>query len=189
MGYADRSKNHVNFICEIPKNTAKKFEIMRAIQGNPIMQDKTSDGKLREYQWPTIKVDPLGPRMMWNYGALPQTWEDPSHAETDIFVRGQHPKGDNDPIDAIELGASPMKVGEVAVVKILGVIALVDSGETDWKLLVARVGNPLFRDINSLSDLQESPASAPGWSTTRCPPAAASTPSGSINRSRTKSTL
>merc|ERR1711964_821173 len=158
--YADAGNKTVNFICEIPKNTAKKFEIMRTIRGNPIMQDTAIENgvtKLREYQWPTVEEDPKGPRMKWNYGALPQTWEDPSHAETDISVDGVHPRGDNDPIDAIELGTEPMKVGEVAQVKVLGVLALVDSGETDWKLLVVRTNNPKFVNINSLSELKESP--------------------------------
>merc|ERR1712034_94129 len=53
--------------------------------------------------------------------------------------------------------AETMKIGEVAQVKILGVLALVDSGETDWKLLVVRTDNPKFVDINTLSDLKESP--------------------------------
>merc|ERR1711964_134286 len=101
-------------------------------------------GNLREYQWPTKEVDPLGPRMMWNYGALPQTWEDPRHSEPEISIDGKHPRGDNDPIDAIELGPNPCKTGEIAPVKVLGVLALVDSGETDWKLLVVRVDNPGF---------------------------------------------
>jgi len=155
--YANKAMGYVNFICEIPKNTAKKFEITRNVPGNPIMQDTNKDGSLREYQWPPIDVDPLGPRMMWNYGALPQTWEDPSHAEHDITIDGEHPMGDNDPIDAIELGADPMSVGKVAAVKILCVLALVDSGETDWKLIVVRVDNPLFSGINTLADLKKSP--------------------------------
>jgi inorganic pyrophosphatase len=37
---------------------------------NPIRQD-VSKGKPREYVWGD---------MMFNYGALPQTWEDPRHA-------------------------------------------------------------------------------------------------------------
>ena len=34
---------------------------------NPIMQD-TKKGKLRNYHGP----------LFWNYGAIPQTWEDPN---------------------------------------------------------------------------------------------------------------
>merc|ERR1711964_328141 len=157
--YADKAQKHVNFICEIPKNTAKKFEISRTIVGNPIVQDKNGDGNLREDQWPTKEVDPLGPRMMWNYGALPQTWEDPRHSEVEISIDGKHPRGDNDPIDAIELGSNPCQTGEIAAVKVLGVLALVDSGETDWKLLVVRVDNPDFKGINTLAELKKSPYS------------------------------
>lgn len=36
---------------------------------------------------------------IWNYGALPQTWEDPN-----IVDENTKCKGDNDPIDCIEIG-------------------------------------------------------------------------------------
>ena len=37
--------------------------------------------------------------MCFNYGAFPQTWEDPAHTTPDTgYV------GDNDPIDAMEIG-------------------------------------------------------------------------------------
>lgn len=36
---------------------------------------------------------------IWNYGALPQTWEDPS-----VIDENTKSKGDNDPIDCIEIG-------------------------------------------------------------------------------------
>merc|ERR1712098_824957 len=49
-----------------------------------------------------------------------------------------------------------MKIGEVSRVKVLGVLGLVDSGETDWKLLVARTNDPEFEKINTLSELKES---------------------------------
>lgn len=37
---------------------------------------------------------------IWNYGALPQTWENPNAVDAET---GQ--KGDNDPIDVCEIGA------------------------------------------------------------------------------------
>jgi inorganic pyrophosphatase len=37
--------------------------------------------------------------MMFNYGAFPQTWEDPSHISQDTGK-----KGDNDPLDVVEIG-------------------------------------------------------------------------------------
>lgn len=36
---------------------------------------------------------------IWNYGALPQTWEDPNVVDENTKC-----KGDNDPIDALEIG-------------------------------------------------------------------------------------
>lgn len=36
---------------------------------------------------------------IWNYGALPQTWEDPN-----VIDENTKAKGDNDPIDVIEIG-------------------------------------------------------------------------------------
>jgi Inorganic pyrophosphatase len=38
---------------------------------------------------------------IWNYGAIPQTWEDPDHVDPDTKC-----KGDGDPIDVIEIGIS-----------------------------------------------------------------------------------
>lgn len=41
--------------------------------GNPIKQDMKK-GKLRFYPYP----------INWNYGMLPQTWEDPSHSNDEL---------------------------------------------------------------------------------------------------------
>merc|ERR1712098_151217 len=60
------------------------------------------------------------------------------------------------PLDAIEIGSKPMKTGEIRPVKVLGVLAMIDDGETDWKLIVARVDDPDFKDINTLKQLQDS---------------------------------
>lgn len=60
---------------------------------------------------------------IWNYGALPQTWENPEH-----LTEGTGCKGDNDPIDALEIGYRVAKRGEVLQVKVLGTVALIDEG-------------------------------------------------------------
>ena len=67
-----------------------------------------------------------------------QTWEDPNvvHQETKA-------KGDNDPLDVCEIGELVAKPGEVIQVKVLGVMALLDEGETDWKIMVINVNDPL----------------------------------------------
>lgn len=148
--YSNKEKTAVTFICEIPKNTAEKFEISRTVKNNPIIQDTTKDGKPRSYQWPQDK-----PRMLWNYGALPQTWEDPSHKEKDIeYPAGEHPGGDNDPIDAIMISDRVMGTGELCSVKVLGVLALIDDNETDWKLIVVDENDTEFKNINTLAELQ-----------------------------------
>ena len=112
------SDGSVNFICEIPKWTRKKMEIATGEPFNPIKQD-TKNGKLREYTWGD---------MLFNYGAMPQTWEDPDH-----ITEGTGCKGDNDPIDVVEIGTKQWPIGAIVQVKILGVLAMIDSGETDWK--------------------------------------------------------
>ena len=60
---------------------------------------------------------------IWNYGALPQTWEDPGHVDANTGA-----KGDNDPLDVCEIGYRVAKRGEVIQVKILGTVALIDEG-------------------------------------------------------------
>lgn len=75
---ADNQKHIVNMIVEIPMNTLEKFEVATSVPGNPIIQDTyPSDGSLR-----CFKTSPI----LWNYGALPQTWEAP-------FVKTHHLKG------------------------------------------------------------------------------------------------
>lgn len=68
-----------------------------------------------------------------NYGAFPQTWEDPDHEEDGLG-------GDNDPLDVVDVGSKPCQVGDVYTVRVLGVLGMVDGGEMDWKVVVARSG-------------------------------------------------
>lgn len=129
----------VNFICEIPKWTRKKMEIATGEPFNPIKQD-TKNGKLREYTWG---------EMMFNYGALPQTWEDPSHV-----TEGTGCPGDNDPIDVVEIGTKQWRTGSVVQVKILGVLALIDSNETDWKVICINVEDHYASKLHDVSDIE-----------------------------------
>ena len=50
---------------------------------------------------------------IWNYGALPQTWEWPDHIDKATGCRG-----DNDPIDVCEIGYRVAKRGDVIQVQI-----------------------------------------------------------------------
>lgn len=86
---------------------------------------------------------------IWNYGALPQTWENPQHIDPNTQC-----KGDNDPIDICEIGARVADRGEVVQVKVLGTVALIDEGETDWKLLAIDVNDPTADLMNDVSDIE-----------------------------------
>lgn len=86
----------------------------------------------------------------WNYGAIPQTWECP-----DLPDHSTNLKGDNDPIDAVEIGTAVIPSGSVKQVKVLGVIALIDEGETDWKVIVIDVNDPKAGLLNDINDVQQ----------------------------------
>lgn len=85
-----------------------------------------------------------------NYGAFPQTWEDPAHISPSTGF-----KGDGDPLDVCEIGSSIGHVGQVKQVKVLGCMALIDEGETDWKILAIDVKDPLAPSLNSVEDIEK----------------------------------
>lgn len=111
---------------------------------NPIKQD-VKKGKLRF-------VANCFPHhgYIWNYGALPQTWENPDHIEPSTSC-----KGDNDPIDVLEIGYKVQPRGAVVQVKLLGTVALIDEGETDWKVIAIDVNDPLADKLNDVADVDK----------------------------------
>ncbi|KAI0784949.1 inorganic pyrophosphatase [Abortiporus biennis] len=141
--FADQNNGILNMIVEIPRWTNAKMEISKEEAFNPIKQD-VKKGRLRY-------VRNCFPHhgYIWNYGAFPQTWEDPTqtHAETKA-------KGDNDPLDVCEIGEQVGYVGQVKQVKVLGIMALLDEGETDWKVLVVDVNDPLASKLNDIEDVE-----------------------------------
>jgi inorganic pyrophosphatase len=135
-----KNENIYYMVNEIPKWTRKKMEINVENDYNPIIQD-IENSKPREYVWGD---------MMFNYGAIPQTWEDPNH-----IYSSTNKKGDGDPIDIIEIGFKQRSVGEIVPIKILGVIPLIDDNETDWKMIAISDDDPLFNKIDNLNDLKQ----------------------------------
>ncbi len=140
--YADKAKGILNFINEIPKGTCEKMEVTKDERYNPIKQDvkMTYIYKPRMYPFESLV----------NYGCLPQTWEDPEHKDESTGY-----KGDNDPIDVVEVGDRVARCGEVYQVKLLGILGLVDEGEMDWKVIAIRVSDPLASQLDSLEDLEK----------------------------------
>ncbi len=47
-------------------------------------------------------------------------------------------KGDNDPLDAVELGFEPLERGSVTYCQLVGAIGLIDQDEIDWKILLKK---------------------------------------------------
>ncbi|KAF8857013.1 pyrophosphatase-domain-containing protein [Acephala macrosclerotiorum] len=141
--YANEQQSVLNMIVEIPRWTNAKMEISKEELLNPIKQD-VKKGKLR-----FVRNCFPHKGYLWNYGAFPQTWEDPNviHPETKA-------KGDNDPLDVCEIGELVGYPGQVKQVKILGVMALLDEEETDWKVIVIDINDPLAPKLNDVEDVE-----------------------------------
>jgi inorganic pyrophosphatase len=155
-----RSGENFNVVIEIPKFTKAKMEISTKEPYNPIAQDR-KNGKLRDYHGP----------IYWNYGAFPQTWEDPTVDHPVVKA-----KGDNDPLDLVEIGSESLATGSVhevrlhwrfphgflicyvfraVQVKVLGVLAMVDDGELDWKVVTIRTQDELAPKLNDIDDVEK----------------------------------
>jgi len=130
-------ENVFNMVVEIPRGETAKMEISKSDPMNPIKQD-VKKGKLRHVNWP----------YPFNYGAFPQTWENPGMVDPHCGT-----KGDNDPVDVCDLSSIHHRSGEVVQVKVLGTYAMIDEGETDWKVLVVDVNDPLAHEMNDIGDV------------------------------------
>ncbi|NXF89832.1 IPYR pyrophosphatase, partial [Eubucco bourcierii] len=136
-------QNVFNMVVEVPRWTNAKMEIATKDPLNPIKQD-VKKGKLRF----VANVFPHK-GYIWNYGAIPQTWEDPGHKDENTGCCG-----DNDPIDVCEIGSKVCSRGEVIKVKVLGTLALIDEGETDWKVIAINVEDPEADNYNDIDDVR-----------------------------------
>ena len=80
----------------IEKANIEAYELTRT-PPKPAKQDVKKE-KLRLYPFASLV----------NYGCLPQTWEDPDHADESTGYLG-----DNDPVDVVEVGSRVAECGEV----------------------------------------------------------------------------
>ncbi|XP_078430461.1 pyrophosphorylase 6 [Wolffia australiana] len=129
-----------NFIVEIPKESSAKMEVATDEPFTPIKQD-TKKGKLRYYPY----------NINWNYGLLPQTWEDPSLANAEV----DGAFGDNDPVDVVEIGDARGKIGQILRVKPLAALAMIDEGELDWKIIAISLDDPRASLVNDVDDVEK----------------------------------
>ncbi|VBB17861.1 inorganic pyrophosphatase, partial [Yasminevirus sp. GU-2018] len=136
---AYRQNGVVSMVVEIPKNTREKIEINKTIRLNPLTYD-IRNGNIRRIMYKNGYPA--------HYGALPQTWEDPNHIDERTGL-----VGDNDPMDAFDLSMLPTQSGEVIHLKVLGCIAMIDQGETDWKVVGINVKDPKSQLLNDIDDV------------------------------------
>lgn len=129
-----------NYVNEIPKGARGKMECATKEPFQPIKQD-VKKGKLRYFTYGDLP---------FNYGFLPQTWEDPQKKSD---FTDSDTVGDNDPVDVVELSKEPLGMGAVVPLKLLGTLGLIDEGETDWKVIAINANNPLASQMNGIEDV------------------------------------
>lgn len=133
-GYpALNSDGTVNVVVEIPAGTNQKWEVDKR---DGTLRWESRDGRPRQVAY-------LG--YPGNYGMVPRT------------LLPSDEGGDGDPLDVLVIGG-PAARGTVQRCHILGVLALLDGGEMDDKLLAVAEGNAL----SGLRDLEDLDARFPG---------------------------
>ena len=129
----------IHMVTEIPMYMTAKMEIQKELPNNPIMQDTNNDSSARYYTYGTP---------FFNYGLIPQTWEDPDLRSSQGYG------GDNDPVDVIELGSSPLPMGSTTACRVIGSLELIDEGETDHKIICIALTDKDSSTIRSMEDLE-----------------------------------
>ena len=54
----------------------------------------------------------------------------------------------------LDIGARQLRTGEIVAVKVLGVLALIDDGETDWKVLAICISDAMAHMLNDIDDVE-----------------------------------
>lgn len=123
------SDGTVNAVVEIPTGTLAKWEV------------SPSDGKLK------VEVRNGQPRTIQylgypgNYGMIPRS------------VLAKEQGGDGDPLDVMILGPAVPR-GSLVQIKLIGVLKLIDRGDTDDKLIAVMKDTPLY-SVNSIEELDQ----------------------------------
>ncbi len=116
----------INAVIEIPAGTQEKWEV----KTDGIMRRDLKDGKPRSIEYLGYPV---------NYGMVPGT------------ILSERAGGDGDPLDVIVIGA-PLERGQVAAVKMIGVLKLIDQGLMDHKIISVLPGT-VFAEIDDMEEL------------------------------------
>ncbi|KAL0489229.1 inorganic pyrophosphatase PPA [Acrasis kona] len=144
-----RANNVYHYVNEIPKKSQLKMEINKESSHNPIIQD-SKNGKPRLLTFG-------GEGIPFNYGAMPQTWEDPDDHFPEIQTKeGSSPlKGDNDPLDVVLFDDNSYMIGDIIPIRVVGCVALIDEGELDWKIIAVNDDNWKHHDIKDIAEISD----------------------------------
>lgn len=113
--------SEINAVVEIPKWSKVKYEF--------------------DYKTGAIWVDRVGKTPIdytFNYGDLPQTWNE----------------WDNDPLDVIILCTQPLHPGSVVPLRVVGGLKMIDSWEDDYKVL-AVADDKYYSDVEDINDVNK----------------------------------
>jgi inorganic pyrophosphatase len=95
------------------------------------------------------KFSPLPPVL---YGLIPQTYS----AEKTAAFSKIAPNGDGDPLDLCVLSDLPIISRDVLMdVRVVGGIRLIDSGEVDDKIIAVLDGDPYYKNVKDINDVNE----------------------------------
>eukprot|EP00744_Colponema_vietnamica_P004621 GILI01006866.1.p1 GENE.GILI01006866.1~~GILI01006866.1.p1 ORF type:complete len:274 (-),score=74.32 GILI01006866.1:181-1002(-) len=138
------NENIYNFVNAVPKGSKDShISLVLSEVHNPFRRSSVSPSPLA---------------IPFNAGVLPRTFCDPTVADAIYQANGGGKAvGDGHAIDVIELSGSPLPVGMVGQVKVLGAIATTVEGKKgslvcDWKVLTANVDDEA---LQTLTDIPE----------------------------------
>lgn len=57
-------------------------------------------------------------------------------------------------MDVVEIGERQCKTGEVLKVKPLAILAMIDEGELDWKVVCISLNDPKAHLVNDINDVE-----------------------------------
>ena len=63
-------------------------------------------------------------------------------------------------MDVVEIGSTQLEMGGVYEVKVLGVYAMIDDGELDWKVITINVNDPKASKVNNVEVSTHHPVAA-----------------------------
>ncbi|KAL1449136.1 hypothetical protein WDU94_000366 [Cyamophila willieti] len=132
--YANKRERHFNMVVEMPRYTHTKMKMSMNESLNPV---KGKDPESNPCY------------TLWNYGFLPQTWENSNTTDPNTGRLR-----DGEPIDVIDIGDVTADRGEVIPVKILGAIGLVDKERIDYKIIAINVDDPRAGRLHDIDDVE-----------------------------------